>query len=135
MKKEELLDLSMFILRLVIGAIFVFHGAQKLFGMFNGVGLEGTAKMVEGMGFRYASTIALIWACIEFVGGIFLIWGIIARWAAVFIVFVVLVQLWKINIVYGFFTQTMEIEYALLIIASCVPIILLGGGSWSIWDG
>ena len=33
-------DFSFFALRLVLGSIFVAHGAQKLFGMFGGVGID-----------------------------------------------------------------------------------------------
>ena len=134
MNKENLLNLSLFTLRIVIGAIFMIYGAQKLFGMFGGIGLEGTAKMVEGMGLVNPDLLAVIWACIEFVGGIFLIFGILARLSAVAIVFTVFVSLWKINLIYGFFIHSGGVEYNLLIIGACVPLILLGGGSWSVWD-
>ena len=134
MKQENLLDLSLFILRTVIGLIFVFHGAQKLFGMFGGIGLSGTARMVEGMGLAYPYILAVIWASIEFIGGIFLMLGVIARWSAMAIVLTVLVLLWKANIMHGFFITDGGIESYLLIIGACIPIILLGGGSWSLWD-
>ncbi|MFC1570248.1 DoxX family protein [Candidatus Omnitrophota bacterium] len=134
MKRESLLDLSMFILRLIIGAIFIAHGAQKLFGMFNGIGIEGTTKIIEGLGWPEPYLVAVAWGCIEFVGGIFLAFGILARWAAVAIVLTMLVRLWEINLAYGFFVQEGGIEYNLLVIGACVPLILLGGGSWSVWD-
>ena len=134
MEKEKLFDLAMFVLRAVLGVIFIAHGGQKLFGMFNGIGLEGTAKIVEGMGFPEPHIVALAWSCIEFIGGVFLILGILARWSAVAIVLVMAVQLWKISLAYGFFIQNGGMEYNLLIIGACVPIILLGGGSWSVWD-
>jgi putative oxidoreductase len=134
MKNENLFNLSMLILRIVLGAIFVAHGAQKLFGTFDGIGLEGTSKMVEGLGFGNAYSIALIWACIEFIGGIFLILGILARGSAFAIALTMLIRLWKINIMYGFFIQNGGIEYGLLIIGACIPLILMGGGSWSVWD-
>jgi putative oxidoreductase len=70
----------------------------------------------------------------EFVGGIFLVMGILARWAAAALVFTVIVQLWKSSLVYGVFVQDVGIEYGLLIIGACIPLILLGGGSWSVWD-
>lgn len=134
MKNENLFNLSMLILRIVIGVIFVAHGAQKLFGTFDGIGLEGTAKMVEGLGFGNAYPIAVVWACIEFIGGIFLILGILARCSAFAIALTMLVRLWKINLMYGFFIQNGGIEYGLLIIGACIPLIFMGGGSWSVWD-
>lgn len=134
MEREKLFNISMFIVRLIIGIIFTAHGAQKLFGMFNGIGLDGTAKMVEGLGLTHPYFIASVWACIEFLGGIFLILGILSRWSATAIVIVMLLRLWKINFAYGFFIQEGGIEYNLLVITACLPLILLGGGSWSVWD-
>ena len=134
MKKHTLIDLSMFLLRVIIGIIFAAHGAQKLFGMFNGIGLEGAARIVEGVGIAKPYLVATIWTYIEFIGGIFLIFGIMARWSASAIAFTMLVRLWKINLVYGFFVQEGGIEYNLMVIGACIPLILLGGGSWSVWD-
>ena len=36
-----------FILRLFVGVIFCAHGVEKLFGVFQGLGLSGTSKMLE----------------------------------------------------------------------------------------
>ena len=134
MTKENAVDLSVFVLRLILGAIFIAHGSQKLFGMFGGIGLEGTAKMVEGIGLPYHDILATIWASIEFVGGIFLILGIMTRWTAIAIVVLMLISTVRINLEYGFFIQNGGIEYNLLVIGSFVPLILVGGGNWSIWD-
>ena len=132
-RKESLLNLSLLVLRLAAGLIFIIHGGQKLFGMFDGIGLEGTAKMVEGLGLASPYLVAVIWSCIEFAGGIFLVLGILARWSAIAIVCTVLLQLWKINFAYGFSVDN-QIEYNLLLVTVCIPIILLGGGVWSVWD-
>ena len=134
MGKDTLFNISMFILRIVIGVIFFTHGAQKLIGMFNGIGLVGTTKMVEGMGFSAPYFVAIVWASIEFLGGIFLILGIMARWSASLIAITVLITMVKINLEYGFFIQSGGVEYGLLMVAACIPLILLGGGSWSVWD-
>lgn len=134
MKKEGLLNFSLLVLRLTAGSIFISHGGQKLFGMFNGIGLEGTVKIVEGLGLANPYLATMIWAYIEFIGGIFLVLGIFARWAAIATVSTVIVYLWKVNLAYGYFVHNGSFEYNLIIIGSCVPIILLGGGSWSVWD-
>jgi putative oxidoreductase len=134
MTRDDMLNFSMFILRIILGIIFMAHGAQKLFGMFGGIGIDGTAKMVEGLGLPYPEVLAIIWACVEFVGGIFLILGITSRWTAIAIVMLMFISTFKINITYGFFIQNGGIEYNLLVIGSCIPLILIGGGSWSVWD-
>ncbi|MFZ7087718.1 DoxX family protein [Curtobacterium sp. RRHDQ10] len=40
------------ILRIGLGTVLVAHGSQKLFGLFGGGGIEGTAQAMHGMGFR-----------------------------------------------------------------------------------
>ena len=127
-------DLSFFILRLILGSIFIAHGTQKLFGMFGGIGIEGTTKMMEGLGFSHPYVWAVIWSNIEFIGGIFLLFGILSRVAAGLLAIVMLVSILKINLIYGFFVQNGGYEYNLLIIGACVPIIYMGGGRWSVWD-
>ena len=134
MEKENMFDLAMFMLRVVLGSIFVVHGAQKLFGMFGGIGLEGTAEMVEGLAPINADLLALIWAFIEFIGGIFIVLGIMARWAVSAIMLTVLISLCKFDLVYGFFIKNSGIEHKLLILGACIPLSLLGGGRWSVWD-
>ena len=134
MEREKMLNLSMFALRLIVGTIFLMHGAQKFFGTFNGIGLEGVAKMAESMGFSHPYIVAISWACIEFVGGIFLVLGILARWSAAAIILTVLVYMWKISLAYGFSVQNGDIEYNLLMIGACIPLVLIGGGKWSVWD-
>ncbi|MBF0215501.1 MAG: DoxX family protein [Candidatus Omnitrophica bacterium] len=118
----------------MLGSIFFAHGAQKLFGMFGGIGIEGTTRMMEGLGFYAPETCAVVWSFIEFFGGIFLAFGVLARYAALLLSFIMAISILKINASYGFFIQNGGYEYNLLIIVSCLPVILLGGGKWSLWD-
>ncbi|MBP1155589.1 MULTISPECIES: DoxX family membrane protein [unclassified Paenibacillus] len=37
-----MIDIGLLIIRLVVGLTFMGHGAQKMFGWFNGPGLKGT---------------------------------------------------------------------------------------------
>ena len=50
------MDLALLVLRLVVGLLFVGHGAQKLFGVFGGGGLQSTAGMFDSIGLRPGST-------------------------------------------------------------------------------
>ncbi|MDD4956253.1 MAG: DoxX family protein [Candidatus Omnitrophica bacterium] len=134
MKKETLLNFSLFVLRSVVGVIFFYHGAQKLFGMFDGVGLEGTVKLVEGLGLSQAYMVAVVWGGIELIAGMFLVFGIFSRYAATLLLIIVVVQFWKIDLGYGVFLQSNLLEYRAVLFGACVTIVSLGGGSWSVWD-
>ena len=46
------MDLALLVIRLAVGLLFVGHGAQKLFGVFGGGGLEATAGMFDSIGLR-----------------------------------------------------------------------------------
>ena len=46
------MDAGLAVLHILVGLLFVGHGAQKLFGAFGGHGLEGTAGFFEALGFR-----------------------------------------------------------------------------------
>ena len=72
---STLLDISLLTLRVIVGVIFAAHGAQKLFGVFGGAGLEATmAKMGSMLGFLVAIG--------EFLGGLGIIAGFLSRFSA-----------------------------------------------------
>ncbi len=41
------MNLGLLVLRIIVGLLFAGHGAQKLFGIFGGHGLAGTAGFFE----------------------------------------------------------------------------------------
>jgi putative oxidoreductase len=63
-------DIGLLILRGTVGGLLAGHGAQKLFGAFEGPGLQGTAGMVESMGLRPSKYWAMMAGGSEFVGGL-----------------------------------------------------------------
>src|SRR2546427_9019507 len=70
------------VLRVIVGIVFLVHGAQKLFVF----GFHGVAGMLGGMGIRVPAVSAVILTLVEFLGGIALILGVVTRWAAALIV-------------------------------------------------
>lgn len=68
-------DLALLAIRLMTGTVFLFHGSQKLFGLFGGYGVEGTAGWMESLGipFPVASTLAA--GATELIGGAALVTG------------------------------------------------------------
>ena len=46
-------NLGLLAMRTMVGVVFVFHGGQKLFGLFGGNGLEATAGWMESIGIPF----------------------------------------------------------------------------------
>src|SRR3954454_13837246 len=67
-------DVSLLILRVVVGVIFAAHGSQKMFGAFGGPGLSKIAEMMGPIGYPVAVG--------EFFGGLGLIVGFLCRFSA-----------------------------------------------------
>lgn len=63
-------DSAKMIVRLVHGSLIAGHGAQKLFGHFNGPGLEGTSGFMEMLGLRPGRPWAFLAGLSEFGGGV-----------------------------------------------------------------
>lgn len=71
------LDFGLLVLRLALGAFFVAHGTDKLFGWFNdGMGMEATRQLLTGFGFTEPGTLAWVVALSETVGGVLVILGL-----------------------------------------------------------
>lgn len=134
-KKEiRFFDLSMFVLRTALGGIFIIYGGQKLFGMFGGLGISGTTKLLESLNMYNPHLAAMAWAYVELIGGIFLIFGIMTKWAAAACLVTTLFYMWGVSLPYGAFFPAGGAEYSYLLIASMIPLVLMGGGSWAVWD-
>ena len=63
-------DLGLLLLRLTLGGLLAGHGAQKLFGAFEGHGIEGTAKHLESLGLQPGEQWAMTAGAGEMTGGL-----------------------------------------------------------------
>jgi putative oxidoreductase len=64
------IDLALLLLRTVVGGLLAGHGAQKLFGAYGGSGVEGTTRMIGGLGLQPARPLALAAGAAELGGGV-----------------------------------------------------------------
>lgn len=119
------------VLRLALGAVFIGHGAQKLFGWWGGNGFEATAKFFEGtLNLKPGVVHAALAGGGEFFGGILLVLGLLTRFAAAQAAVIMGVALWTVHRSSFFAPAGMEYPLTLLIIA--VSLALTGGGALSI---
>jgi putative oxidoreductase len=94
------------LLRIVIGFTFCCHGAQKLFGLFGGMGGHG-AK---------ATALSLLWfaAILEFFGGLLVILGLFTRPVALMLCGEMAVAYFRAHAPRGFWPITNMGELAVL---------------------
>jgi putative oxidoreductase len=129
-------DVTLTILRLVLGIVFFAHGAQKMLGWFGGFGFHGTMGFFEHLGFP--APVALLIICTEFFGGLGLIVGLLTRIAALGIGVEMIGAIFIVHLPNGFFmnwygTQKGEgFEYHLLAIAVAAALLLRGSGAFSV---
>lgn len=128
------MDLGIFVLRVVLGVIFIAHGSQKLFGAFSGPGISGVEGMLKNMGFFAPLFWAWALSVTEALGGLLVLLGVLPRTSAAFIAIAMLVALVKVHLPKGLFMSQGGFEYLLLILAACIMIVLAGGGKFSLYD-
>lgn len=124
-------DLGLLLIRLMLGAVFLFHGAQKLFGVFDGPGLSGFSGALESMGFPLPMVGAVCAALAEFVGGLALVTGLFMRPIIVTTAFTMFVAAFKVH--GGAFSAANNgMEYALTLAVVTTGLFLTGSGKYAL---
>ncbi len=125
-------DVALLVLRLVLGGVFVAHGAQKLFGSFGGPGIEGTTGFHEQLGIEPARPMAVLAGLTEFLGGILVVAGFLTPLAALALIGVMAVAVLTVNLKNGFFAANGGYEYNLVLAAVALALVLAGGGAYGL---
>ncbi|HJR61743.1 MAG TPA: DoxX family protein [Vicinamibacterales bacterium] len=120
------------VLRLVVGVVFVVHGAQKLFGAWGGGGLAGTAAYFAQLGLEPAYPLAVSAGVVEFGGGILLVLGAFTLFVSLALTLDMLVAIWKVHLAHGFFAAANGYEFNLTLIAALACLMLTGAGELSV---
>lgn len=127
MKKPLNPRLGQMLLRVVLGVIFVAHGALKLFG-----GVGGTIAFFGQLGIPVPFLAAWLITLLEFVGGMFLIVGLFVVPTAILLTVHMLLGIFLVHAQNGFFVLGAEVpngmEFNLLLIAGLLSLLLGGSG-------
>ncbi|HNG86854.1 DoxX family protein [Accumulibacter sp.] len=120
------------VLRIAAGVIFAAHGAQKLFGLFGGYGLEGTGQWMESIGLAPGYLMALLAGSAEFFGGLALLLGLLVRPSALVLAVTMAVAIATVHLEKGLFMANDGYEFGLALLAISVALVLSGGGRLSL---
>jgi len=130
-------DLTLTVARLVLSAVFLGHGTQKMFGWFGGLGFSRTLDVFEQtMGIPAALTVMAMVA--EVFGGLGLLFGLLTRVAAAGVLVVMIVAPLANGLYVRFFMNWQGrnpgegFEYHLLAIALILVVLVHGAGAFSL---
>jgi putative oxidoreductase len=127
-----MMDIGLLIIRVVIGILFVGHGAQKLFGWFGGYGLQGTGGWFDSIGMKPGVTMALIAGLAELIGGILFALGLLTPVAGLLIAGTMAMAILKVHGPNGLWSTSNGYEYNLTLLAVAIGIALIGPGHYSL---
>jgi putative oxidoreductase len=114
--------LGYLMLRTTVGAFFVGHGTQKLFGWFGGNGLDATAQAFESLGLRPGRPNAIAAGAAEAGGGALLATGLANPLAASVLTATMLTAIRRVHAKNGPWVTNGGYEYNVVLIAAALAL-------------
>lgn len=127
-----MMDLGLLMIRLVIGILFIGHGAQKLFGWFGGYGLKGTGGWFESIGMKPGVMMALLAGITELFGGVLFTLGLFTPLAGIMIAGTMLMAIVKVHAPNGLWSTANGYEYNLTLLVVAISMALIGPGQYAL---
>jgi putative oxidoreductase len=127
-----MLDIGLLIIRLVVGLLFVGHGAQKLFGWFGGYGIKGTGGWFESIGIKPGAAMAVLAGLTELIGGLLFTLGLLTPLAGIMIAGTMVMAIVKVHAPNGLWATANGYEYNLILIAVTIGVALTGPGQFAL---
>ncbi|MDK8171081.1 DoxX family protein [Curtobacterium citreum] len=114
-------------LRIVLGVVFIAHGAQKF-----AQGIPDVTQGFAGMGVPLAEVAAPVVAGLELVGGVLLVAGVATRVVGLLLAVDMVVAGLLAHATAGFFAQDGGFEYVLVLAVASLAVALTGPGRFSV---
>ncbi len=122
---------GLLVLRVVVGAIFVAHGAQKIFEYT----LPGTTQSFAGMGVPLPEIAAPVVAFVELIGGGMLVVGLFTRLAGILLAVDMVVALVLVHLPAGLWAAEGGYEFVAVLAAAALALAFAGAGRFSVDRG
>ena len=125
-------DLALTVIRVAVGLVLAGHGAQKVFGAFEGQGLERWHGMVAAMGFAQPHVIGTLAAFVELFGGLMLAVGFLTPIVAAALAIDMGVAIVKVHWSKGIWVTKGGYEYPLVLFIVCLMLGLARPSAYSV---
>lgn len=126
------MEIGLLVLRVVIGALFVGHGTQKLFGWWGDRGLDGTSGFMESLGYRPGREHAIAAGVAEAGAGALLALGLFTPLAAAAVIGVMVNAVVAVHLPNGLWVTNGGYEYNLVLATAALTVAMTGPGNWSL---
>lgn len=126
------MDVGLLILRVVVGLLLVGHGTQKLFGWFEGPGLEGAGGFFESLGYRPGKPHATLAGFTEAGAGALLVLGFLTPLACAALIGVMVNVILAAHAQKGLWNTNGGFEFPLVLLASAAALAFTGAGDVSL---
>lgn len=117
-------DCGTAVLRIVVGVVFLMHGAQKF-----SMGFGNVSEFLGSLHVPAPFVAAIVLTLVEFLGGISLIIGLLTRYVAALLAIDMTVAIITVHLKNGFFAGKGGFEFPLVLLAACINLIFAGAGA------
>lgn len=125
---RELAPWGIAVLRVVVGAVFLVHGLQKLLVF----GFSGTSRFLDAMSVPAPGMAAALLITTELLGGLFLILGVFTKPATMALAIDNFMALALVHIPNGFFAGSNGAEFVLTLFAVNLALYHAGPGAFAL---
>jgi putative oxidoreductase len=124
--------LALLALRVLIGLVLAAHGAQKLFGWFDGPGRKGFTGWMASMGLKPAWLWGLMGGLGEFGGGLLLALGLLNPLGPLAVIGAMAMAIGLAHWSKGFWGSKGGYEFPLVLLVTSAVLALVGPGAFSL---